>query len=1110
MKLNKDQEKIVRHDGAQIVVAGAGTGKTEALTQHIMYLLLEKKYELREVVAMTFTEKAAAEMRERVYKAISEKVLSARDYEEKFRLDQLRRDFPTQNRITTIDGFNAGLLSAYPEYSPLPPDYQVVDDYSEFILETDIQRAFLQEIEKDELLLEQFLAFHEQMEQKKLLETIVELAGENADELRALQQDIPREQLEYELRKLIPLNEQSLWEDYVESLPDIPGDILPVLMDRENAISILTETGGFRTGWINKNEAYADLAESWPTETSKNFKAWREYLKKYALVFDAEKLSPDFFEMDWACHQALRKLAAMALLYQKVERDIIRRQGRVRFQDVAEAALEMLENHPAQLEEIRRGIRHLLVDEFQDTSLVQWNLIRLLRGENNVMLVGDPKQSIYRFRGADVTVFEKVRVREFAAGEQRELAESQRSCPGLVRFYNDLFAEVLSTQKDRPAYEAAHQDLKIAQHKQEASDQKTAKGGVTWIESTFEENEMMMTNPAAALAMFLRSLQEDARRISEGGSKVLLPQYQEISQKLAKKESGVIGVLFATHAKKKEAEKLLHAYDVQFSSYHGRGFYDSMPVLLAINLARFFNDPQDNLALTGILRSPLCGVTDPLIAFLTLQNEDMWQALVGLSTDKKLLPGDHHLFAQVTKMLKGWLDASRVLSFSDVLEKVWNESWLPFYFRLEDDGGQQEENFYKLVDILRNAQRDKEYGMAEIIAFLQTLRDKKAGEAEAELPEGGSVQLMTAHAAKGLGFDMTILAQTDRAAGATSRKVRSGELGNPPQKYFCIKSLDREDSKKETALWAMLRRDDAARERAELKRQLYVACTRAKEHLVLLEPSESRPNSWGKWLQSVRDIHGLQRYTYARLQQLKAEWPQKIEEKKFEEIGSVQEPLDGTELPAEISVSQLLDYLFPQAEKEVESDEEVEQQTLLIGAKERGSLIHRLLEWDGKSTFAAIENLMQFNGLPVSDSKSMYDLAQAVRAELLQLPFDHPNAKQEFAFVLPAAKLRDCVGDIELDKNLKEWLAADDSWCNGIIDYLVPLQSGGYAILDFKTHWNPAAQHLEATRKRIKKQLQFYAVAAKQLGFDVKKLYAMRIYGNSGEINLDEFEEPRA
>jgi ATP-dependent exoDNAse (exonuclease V) beta subunit len=732
---------------------------------------------------------------------------------------------------------------------------------------------------------------------------------------------------------------------------------------------------------------------------------------------------------------------------------------------------------------------------------VQWQLIDLLRGENNIMLVGDPKQSIYRFRGADVTVFEKVRAEEFVVEQQRELTESQRSCPALVRFYNDLFSIVLSTREDRPAYEAAHQDLQIAERKQNENDEKSWKGGVTWLESTFEEEEIITSDPGKALAMFLRSLQEDARHIAAGEAKVLLPEYTEISQKLAKNEPAVIGVLFATHAKKKEAEKVLRASGVQFSSYHGRGFYDSMPVLLAINLARFFDDPQDNLALTGILRSPLCGVTDDLIAALSLKNTNLWQALNDLAND------DHGLFAQVAKMLNGWLDAARILPFSDVLEKVWNDSWLPFYFQLEDDGGQREENFYKLVDILRNAQRDKEYGMAEIVAFLQTLRDKKASESEAELPDGGSVQLMTVHAAKGLGFDMTILAQTDRSAGATTRKVRSGELGNPPQKYFSLKSLEHGDAKKETTLWTMLRREDAARERAELKRQLYVACTRAKEHLVLLEPAEGRPNSWGRWLLSMRGIHGLQRYTCAQLQQLKAEWPQQNAENNTIEISPLQDVLDGSLLPEEISVSQILDYLFPQAEKDIQMMEEEVARNSSFQAKERGSLMHRLLEWDGKSTFTALENLMRFNGLPVSDSKSMHDLAQAVRAELLQLPFDHQNAQQEFAFILPAAKLRECVRDIELDTNLEEWIAADGNWCNGIIDYLVPLQSGGYAILDFKTHWNPAAQHSEATQQRIQKQLQLYAVAAKQLDFDVKKLYTMRIFGNSGEIYLQEFDE---
>ncbi|MEO6907232.1 MAG: 3'-5' exonuclease, partial [Abditibacteriaceae bacterium] len=607
---------------------------------------------------------------------------------------------------------------------------------------------------------------------------------------------------------------------------------------------------------------------------------------------------------------------------------------------------------------------------------------------------------------------------------------------------------------------------------------------------------------------FLRSLQEDARVVKNGGSEVLLKEYTDITQRLAKDEPAVIGVLFATHARKKAAEKELRAHSVQFSSYHGRGFYDSMPVLLAINLARFFYNPQDNLALTGILRSPLCGVSDPQITKLILQNADLWQALLDVAADPELIPGDHELIVKIVEMLKAWLDAARILPFSDVLEKVWNKSWLSFYFRLENDGGQREENFHKLVDILRGAQRDKQYGMAEIIAFLQTLREKQAKEAEAELPDGGSVQLMTLHASKGLGFNMTILAQPDKAIRANSDKVHSGELGNPPQKYFSLKSLDAEDSKKETALWTMLKRDDAAREKAELKRQLYVACTRAKEHLVLLELERNKPNTWGSWLESARNEHVLRRFTYDELQQLKAQWPTEDRAEHTVEIAQVAEPLDGTKLPAELSVSQILDIIFPHAEKDIETMEENETPAIQFRAKERGSLIHRLLEWDGKSTFTAIQNLMRFNGLPESHTNAMQELAQKVRAELLELPFDHNNAKQEFAFILPAVTLRECLKCQKNEEQLEKWLEADDHWYNGIIDYLAPLQDGGYAILDFKTHWNPEAQYTEETRERIKTQLQIYAVAAKHLGFDAKKLYALRIYGDNGKVKPEEFDLP--
>lgn len=1129
MKLTDEQQLIIQHTGAQVVVAGAGTGKTETLIRHILHLLLEKKYALHEVVAITFTEKAAAEMRERVYKTISHQYDSAVDEEEKQCIQQLRINFPAQNRITTIDGFNASLLASYPEFSPLPVDYQIVDDYSGFILKTETQRAFLKELETNETLtelLEQFLALYEQMEQS-LFEKIVFLAAQPSEELEELAKEISREEFEERLYLLLPPHAQQMRKRFLASVPkDFPHEFNQLLHNPANVYQsggMFTKEGVISKNWLKKNTQFAELAEVWPKNSAKSIKEGKAFLEKYPFIEDSASSTGDVFQEDWECHQALRQIAVFALLYQKKYQDTIRKLGTVKFEDVAGAALEMLEKNPGLREEVRRSIKHILVDEFQDTNRVQWRLIELLRGDDNVMLVGDPKQSIYRFRGADVAVFDEVRT-TFEASRQRELTVSQRAVPALVHFYNDLFADVFATANGRESYEAAHQDLHIGRGHEPHS-------GVTWIqgienqendgyeEDKYEEilpdKETAKESLLTALAHFLRLLQTDAESLAAhgGGKTILLPAYEKIAQKLADNEPGVIGVLCATHNVKQKLEKVLRDHDVKFSSYHGRGFYSSLPVLLAINLARFFYRQEDSLALAGMLRSPLGGVSDVTLARLSLLDTTLWNALSQAATDPAHLPEEQEHLARLFEMFLAWRDAARVLPFSDVLEKVWNDSWLSFYFELGNDGGQQEENFSKLIDVLRKAQQASEYGLLEVIEFLQTLRDQESKEADAELPEGGSVQLMTVHASKGLGFDMTILAQLDGASGTYREQVRAGVLGSPPRKYFALKSMDGKDSKKESALWAILKSEDAAREEAEFKRQLYVACTRAKDHLILVIPPEMKNSKAGRWLEPFKHTHALAHYNLSGLQDLMSSVSQTTLTAQEGLTGlpvEIEKPLDGTALPVEISVSQLLDHVFPEAEKEQSPLDESEENAIPFDAKSRGSLIHRLLEWDGKSNLTSLANLMRFYNLALGNTKEIQQLAQSARDHLLQLPLGHDAALHEVPFTLSAKTLQGHFSEVAMSASLKTWInnPQGGQWCNGIIDYLAPVTNGGYAILDFKTHWNPAVQHSAFTRNRIEMQLQIYALAVEQLGFEVKKLYALRIYGDNGQVELEQFDLP--
>ena len=1103
--LTGQQNEIINHDGAQIVVAGAGTGKTTTLTQYILYLLQEKKYSLKEIVAITFTEKAAGEMREKVYKEIPPAIRDAKDMPELYRLTNLQVDFPAQNRIMTIDAFYASLLSSYPEFSPLPAEYQIIDDYSGFVLETESQQAFFNELSQNENhaeLFSDFLNLYDRIGQSRLLNIITDLAKETHEELQRLTVEKTRKEFEADLLSLLMQHGGELWESFLASLPeDIPTELDAPLHDLE---AVIKPRGIFGVdGKFNKKsrEAYPEFTAALQPKIAATVKALKDH-HKIPFMQDPSTPVGNAFEMDWQCHVALRSLARLALIYQEQRQNIVRAQGKARFDDVANAVLEMLLQYPHVLEQVRADIKHILVDEFQDTNQAQWRIIEMLSSGDNLMLVGDPKQSIYGFRGADVAVFETVRKSTFNDDNRRELTSSQRSIPSLVQFYNEAFSEIFPSQQRRD-YEAIHQNLK--EHREPQTE-----GGVTWIESTFVEDDVEGEDPPQSLALFLRALQEDVRNIDNGNTESLMPQYKDIVELIAKGETGVIGILCDTHSIKTLFEKALRDHGVEFSSYHGKGFYDSMPVLLAINLARFFYNQNDSLALAGLLRSPLCGFSDDVLLRLSLRNQILWEALGDAASDASLFPDLQDQCKQVKNQLQGWCDAARVLSFSDVLEEVWQGSWLAFYHALDENGEQLDENFGKLIDILRAAQQNSQYGLVEVIEFLQTLREKHSSEAQAELPVSGAVQIMTIHASKGLGFNMTILAHVDRQSRPDSDSVRCEKLRDKSQKYFSIKNLE-EGSEDKTYLWNILAHERKAQEQAELKRKLYVACTRAKEHLVIAIPQQSTKSPTMRQLEPLRSLPCYQKFTLQELSNISSrsdEDPQTTRTCSLPD--RVEEALTGDALPSEVSVSQLLDQLYPHAEKEIDKWEEYETSDLPIKAKERGSLIHRLLEWDGKSTFTAIENLMRFNNLPVTDSNAMETLARKVREILLKQPFDHKKAKKEVVFSVPASTFRDLLEKTEMNEALTNWYKIDGNWCNGIIDYLVPLQDGGCAILDFKTHWNPAAQHSESTEKRIEMQLRLYAAAARKLGFEVKKLSALRIYGNSGEMQLEEIEESRA
>ena len=527
--------------------------------------------------------------------------------------------------------------------------------------------------------------------------------------------------------------------------------------------------------------------------------------------------------------------ARHALWWSGARRSWCARHGVADFPDVARAALELLEN-PVLAQVLGAGLAHITVDEFQDTNWKQWALLDRLRdaGAGHALIVGDEKQAIFRFRGGDIEVFDGVRRLLLGDESPRELSVSRRSRPELVEWVNATFAEILPPRARKQAFEAPFQAL---------SSSREAGGGLGKLEpsrwagedGTLEGRELM----ARARALFLRELCADAALLRAGQSARHQPQLADISAQIARGEVAV-AVLVRTHAVKAVCEAALRAEEVPFVSVKGRGFFQSEPVQITLHLLRYLLDGADERAWIGLARGAIGGLSDVALLERSL-------------ADGQVLPSradDGLMMAQLQSRLQGWAELARVLPFSEVLERVLDESELSFQDAMAADAAQRAQNWRRILEIVREREASGEGGLSDLAEFLGTLQAEDETQAEAALPVEGSIALMTTYAAKGLEYPLTMLAQCDDAPPTEGAHLLRGELDGEAQWAFRLRGDEDEEARLPSTpplLWEILNHADLERREAEWKRLFYVACTRAQDHLMLIAPPIS-PSNTRCWL----------------------------------------------------------------------------------------------------------------------------------------------------------------------------------------------------------------------------------------------------------------------
>jgi len=849
MDPSPEQQRAINALAQDIVVtAGAGTGKTRTLVARYLSLIA-RGVPLRSIVAITFTRKAAREMRNRIREEIRrylEQIDSAGG--ERGRWQSLYAELDAA-RIGTIHSLCTEILRAHPAEAMVDPRFEVLGEGQVNILRARAVDEALGWAADDEDAVRLFSLLGE----RDLRDALLALLRQRLD-ARESPVELPQDALSrwqealarWQARTLDEMLHQREWREAARVVRENAAEDAQDRMEVQRRAALVAledaacaeETsqqvaalarldginlrGGRRVAWP-RGEVQLGAVKGALRSLREHWRARAGILQLSLSPLDealAGVLPALWATFDFAC----RRYAAF-----KEERNGLD------FDDLEGGALALLEQHASVRKRWQQEIQAVLVDEFQDTNARQRDLILLLRGDGgDLFFVGDAKQSIYRFRGADVTVFRAERERmEAEDGSAFPLACSYRAHVGLVEGLNHLLRPVLGLEADphRPWVEPFSP---LEPHREQAGSGFVAPHIELHL-AVGSKGEGALDRAADALVGRIVELVEGDTAVAEDG------QFRPL-------EYGHVAILCRATKSFAPYEDALERAGVPFLTVAGRGFYGRPEVRDLLNALQALADPTDDLALAGLLRSPAFALSDAGLYRLCAAREgDLWTCLQEAGAG---LPGEDgrraaraaHLIADlngqvgrspVAEVLKAFLDAT--------------------CYRAALIRAGQARGARNVSKLLADAHESGLVGVGEFLEYVDSLRDTGTREGEARVTAEGAVQVMTVHAAKGLEFPVVALGD----AGYSPRGGDGLLLDLDTGVVLPLKGDDEELP----AAYRLAKHRAGDQEAAEEERLLYVAATRASEKLLISGcvalKKDGRLGKMKGWLGQIAESVGL-------------------------------------------------------------------------------------------------------------------------------------------------------------------------------------------------------------------------------------------------------------
>lgn len=873
MAWTNEQKQAIEKSGANILVsAGAGSGKTTVLVARILNKIIKEKVNIDDLLVVTFTNAAASEMREKILNAIYEEI----DKNPNDSNLQKQINLINQAHISTIHAFCLDVIRNNFFELGVSANFRVGDETEiEIMKQEAIEKVFENNYEnhdKDFLdLIEKYTTYKDDQKLKDIILNMFEFISSVPFPEKWLNDAIEdyniNEKHDFSKTKwgkeIIECTQNAIEngiinlknaKSLVENIPDLVKCNSIILDDIEDLESI---------NFNNWNEAYEKINSKewsrWPTiskiseddkELKEKAKIIRDDVKtnfekkiKSYFKFSSEEVSADIREM----YDVLKKLQKILNEFTDTFSQMKTEKNIVDFSDIEHMALKLLVNENGEKTEIAKNynFNEILVDEYQDSNLIQEKILNSVSNGHNIFMVGDVKQSIYRFRKARPDLFlNKYNTYKKCEDNSNTLSEDTkillyknfRSDKSVIDFVNIVFQDLMSENVGEINY-TDEEYLKQGKEEEQSSYNKQTE--IYVIEKN--QNEIEQTDEIDTLDEISYEAKFVAKRINELVQEGV--NYKDIA--ILMRSVANTAPIF---------EKELMEAGIPVYSDAATNYLESIEIDTIISLLKVIDNPLQDIPLVTVLRSPIGELNDNDLIEIRLQKRDgpYYYAIKEFLNNKDKIENKALVdkVEYVSSLIEEFREEEKEIPLDELIWKIYSKTGYYYYVRMMVNGEQRQANLRKLFEKSKEYEKISLKGLYNFITFIEKVEAKKSsnlGDAKIIGENDNVVRIMSIHKSKGLEFPIVFIANAGKQFNMSDTKekiifdqdmgIGVNYVGNSIEYPTLTKSAINIKAVNEAV--------------SEEMRILYVALTRAKSKLIIVG---SAKNSYENFEKKTEEI----------------------------------------------------------------------------------------------------------------------------------------------------------------------------------------------------------------------------------------------------------------